>query len=1009
MAKQVTEVQAKLTADVSDLKTAMKQSQVATDAITRSLEKYTKQQGRNTKASNDATIAEKKITSARDKHAASIRNVSSNLATMTGPLNNITGRISAFGALIQRVGAGAAVAGAGFTALATGAVIGFKKTFAATVELEKRQLKLQGALNATGYAAGFTADELNKLTASVAADTLASLDGVGAAVTALTSFKKINSENFERTIRLGQDLATTYGQDLTTSVRRLGIALQDPIGKYASLERVGVKLSESQVENIKLLQEQGDLFGAQAIILDEIQGKVGGIGKAAGLGLAGSFDLLDQRGQEFFESLGKWGAAPTEIQGAFSQFLSTWAQGAAKMIASVSGALVTDIAEVNAELNSLQPKLANNETLNQADALKETLIESIRLRGDLNDPKSMVEEKQNLKALNALLAGQNLTMGEAHYLRRALNATRSDENEVTQIELNNLAEQVARYNSLGKVMKTANEEKRKAAAGKADAEALATEEAKATKLKENQELYKKLFASVGEGYEKQRRTVERVHQSKIDDIKKLSFLDEQVAALGVTNVEDLEGLKLKLMSEAIVFKESQLKKIDKKEENATVAERNRALKLAEDKRKIEFNFREFEASLRGEKTDDIEKWRQDQLTKLAEFKAQSAKLEGVDVDTAGKEAQIDEQAEVMRAKRKSDAIRNLQLEDAAIQASLTKTSLDDIDANHAIELQKLMGKLESGKILKEEFDTSEKLLSLKTEAEKNKAKLEEERSFQQAMLDIKNQSKLFQASLTESEFDDLDIKHEIQLQKLKDTLEQELITHQEYAEKKKLIDAQAEQAKTKAEEDEQIKRGGSQGNYTKAIIALKKGETGALTSMAEMVSGAMASGSKKAFAIKKALAIKEAVMATYHNAVLAFQSLVHIPVVGPALGTAAAAGAIAMGMTQVNSIRSQTVTGARKSGGQVLGGKNYLVGENGPEIATFGATSQITSFENAQKAFGIGNTKQSNVSESSGGSLNAMFNIKALDAPSVKELLADPDSGLYEAMSERMAEMGKTI
>ena len=56
-------------------------------------------------------------------------------------------------------------------------------------------------------------------------------------------------------------------------------------------------------------------------------------------------------------------------------------------------------------------------------------------------------------------------------------------------------------------------------------------------------------------------------------------------------------------------------------------------------------------------------------------------------------------------------------------------------------------------------------------------------------------------------------------------------------------------------------------------------------------------------------------------------------------------------MSQLTSV---TLSGARANGGPVGGGRAYLVGERGPEIFVPGATGQITSNENLNKALGSG-------------------------------------------------------
>lgn len=63
--------------------------------------------------------------------------------------------------------------------------------------------------------------------------------------------------------------------------------------------------------------------------------------------------------------------------------------------------------------------------------------------------------------------------------------------------------------------------------------------------------------------------------------------------------------------------------------------------------------------------------------------------------------------------------------------------------------------------------------------------------------------------------------------------------------------------------------------------------------------------SKKWFRIYKLTAIAQAIIKTYQGAVEAFTALAGIPIVGPALGTAAAVAAIAAGLTQVAVISAQ--------------------------------------------------------------------------------------------------------
>ena len=72
---------------------------------------------------------------------------------------------------------------------------------------------------------------------------------------------------------------------------------------------------------------------------------------------------------------------------------------------------------------------------------------------------------------------------------------------------------------------------------------------------------------------------------------------------------------------------------------------------------------------------------------------------------------------------------------------------------------------------------------------------------------------------------------------------------------------------------------------------------------------AFSGNSKKMFEISKALSIVQTTMSTYEAAVSAYKALAGIPIVGPALGAAAAAAAIGFGMQQVSAIKGQSFGG----------------------------------------------------------------------------------------------------
>src|SRR4030067_300309 len=85
-------------------------------------------------------------------------------------------------------------------------------------------------------------------------------------------------------------------------------------------------------------------------------------------------------------------------------------------------------------------------------------------------------------------------------------------------------------------------------------------------------------------------------------------------------------------------------------------------------------------------------------------------------------------------------------------------------------------------------------------------------------------------------------------------------------------------------------------------IAMAANTFGMMASVANAFYAASGGKSKEAFALMKAMRIGETLMNTYSAAVGAYNALASIPIVGPALGAAAAAAAIAFGMAQVKAI-----------------------------------------------------------------------------------------------------------
>lgn len=199
-----------------------------------------------------------------------------------------------------------------------------KDSIASAETYQRNQLRTEAILRATGNAVGFTADQLERQASALALNTLQSVDAVQKAQQALLTFRSVTGEVFDDTISLAADLASVMGGDLNSAVMQLGKALEDPTTGLTALRRSGVSFTIQQQEVIKSLVETGRQAEAQRLILSELEKQVGGTAAAEAGGLAGSFDTLSQRIDEFRANLGR--AAAEEGSG-FNRFVQTLAQG----------------------------------------------------------------------------------------------------------------------------------------------------------------------------------------------------------------------------------------------------------------------------------------------------------------------------------------------------------------------------------------------------------------------------------------------------------------------------------------------------------------------------------------------------------------------------------------------------------------------------------------------------------------------------------------------------------
>jgi hypothetical protein len=174
----------------------------------------------------------------------------------------------------------------------------------AAYEDEKIETKLAAVLNATGNAAGYSKDQLLAMGQEMERTTVFSHDAAVEAEALLLTYQNISGDTFPRVMKAAADLSTVFGTDLKSSVTTLGVALENPVEGMNRLRRAGIVFTDEQKAMVKQLQQSGDVFGAQNVILTALEGRVGGAAEMMGNTAYGAAEKLKNEMGELKDTLG---------------------------------------------------------------------------------------------------------------------------------------------------------------------------------------------------------------------------------------------------------------------------------------------------------------------------------------------------------------------------------------------------------------------------------------------------------------------------------------------------------------------------------------------------------------------------------------------------------------------------------------------------------------------------------------------------------------------------------
>lgn len=184
------------------------------------------------------------------------------------------------------------------------AATAFEQLVEESAKASDAMAQLQSAINATGATTGITVGQVSQLT-----DSLSELNGVSE--TSITSmeavfatFNRISSQVLPQASQAALDLAARMGVSLPQAARQLAVVLSNPIAGMGRLKRVVGDLTEAQKDQIKQFLAVNDTVDAQGVVLNVLEGHLGGAAEAARDTLGGAMRACQADIENLTEAIG---------------------------------------------------------------------------------------------------------------------------------------------------------------------------------------------------------------------------------------------------------------------------------------------------------------------------------------------------------------------------------------------------------------------------------------------------------------------------------------------------------------------------------------------------------------------------------------------------------------------------------------------------------------------------------------------------------------------------------
>lgn len=199
--------------------------------------------------------------------------------------------------VLSSVGKGAAIAFAAFSGAIVGSLVAFRDSEATVAQLN-------ATLASTGRAADISSEAVQKLATKYQDLSTFGDEAIISGQTILLKFSQIRTQALEPATQAALDMATALHTDVASAATVVGKALNDPLQGLTLLKKQGVDFTQSQKDLVESLVKTGDVAGAQKIIFEGLGKAYGGSAQAAAGGLGSLIQLKEVIG-DIVEGIGK--------------------------------------------------------------------------------------------------------------------------------------------------------------------------------------------------------------------------------------------------------------------------------------------------------------------------------------------------------------------------------------------------------------------------------------------------------------------------------------------------------------------------------------------------------------------------------------------------------------------------------------------------------------------------------------------------------------------------------